>query len=61
MKKYISIIISILCVLSLVGCGKKEKYEIEILVPAGSTEEFVFSDEEICPTGNTIKIWSGAG
>ena len=61
MKKYISIILSMLFIFSLLGCGKKEKYEIEILVPAGSTEEFVFSDEEICPTGNTIKIWSGAG
>ncbi len=61
MKKYISILLSILCILSLVGCGKKEKYEIEILVPAGSTEAFVYSDEEIRPTGNKITIWSGAG
>lgn len=61
MKKYISIILSILCVLSLVGCGKKEKYEIEILVPAGSTEAFVYSDEVIRPTGNKITISAGAG
>ena len=61
MKKYIVMILSILCLLSLVGCGKKEKYEIEILIPAGSTEAFVYSDEEICPTGNEIKIWAGAG
>ena len=52
MKKYILTIVSMLCILSLVGCGKKEKFEIEILVPAGSTEAFVYSDEEICPTGN---------
>ena len=30
-------------------------------MPAGSTEAFVYSDEEICPTGNKIKIWAGAG
>lgn len=61
MKKYILTIVSMLCILSLVGCGKKEKFEIEISVPAGSTEAFVYSDEEICPTGNKVKIWSGAG
>lgn len=61
MKKYISIILLIMCIISLVGCGKKEKHEIEILVPAGSTEAFVYSDEEIRPTGNKIKIWAGAG
>lgn len=61
MKKYLSIILSILCILILAGCSKKEKHEIEILVPASSTKEFVYSDEEICPTGNTITIWSGAG
>lgn len=61
MKKYISIMLSILCILSLVGCSNKEKHEIEILVPAGSTEAFVYSDEEICPTGNKITISAGAG
>lgn len=61
MKKYISIILSILCILSLVRCSKKEKYEIEILMPTGSTEAFAYSDEEIRPTGNKITIWSGAG
>ena len=61
MKKYISIILSMLFIFSLVGCGKKEKYEIEILVPAGSTEAFVYSDAEIRPIGNKIRIWSGAG
>ena len=61
MKKYIPIILSIICLLLLVGCGKREKHEIEILVPAGSSEAFVYSDEEIRPTGNKIKIWAGAG
>ena len=61
MKKYISIILSMLFIFSLLGCGKKEKYEIEILVPAGSTEAFIYSDAEIRPIGNKITIWSGAG
>ena len=61
MKKYIPITLSIICLLLLVGCGKKEKHEIEILVPAGSSEAFVYSDEEIRPTGNEITIWAGAG
>lgn len=61
MKKYITIILSILCLLSLIGCSKKESHEIEILVPTGSKEEFVYSDEEIRPMGNKIKISSGAG
>lgn len=50
-----------LCVLILAACGKSEKYTIEILIPAGSTADFVYSDTEICPTGNKITISSGAG
>ena len=61
MKKYLKICFISLCVLILTACGKKEKYIIEILVPAGSTEAFVYSDEEINPIGNKVKIWAGAG
>ena len=61
MKKYLKICFISLCVFMLAACGKKEKYTIEILVPAGSTEDFVYSDEEINPIGNKIKIWAGAG
>ena len=61
MKKSILTIVLILCIISLVGCGKKEKFEVEISVPAGNIETFVYSDEEIRPTGNKITIWSGAG
>ena len=61
MKKYIRIILSIVVSLMFVGCGKKEKHEIEILIPAGTTETFVYSDAEIRPVGNRITIWSGAG
>ena len=61
MKKYIFIMLSIIVALTVVGCGKKEKHEIEILVPAGSAEAFVYSEAEIRPVGNKIIIWSGAG
>lgn len=61
MKKYIRIILSIVVILMFVGCGKKEKHEIEILIPAGSTEAIVYSEAEIRPVGNRITIWSGAG
>ena len=61
MKKYIFIMLSIIVALTVVGCGKKEKQEIEILVPAGSTGAFVYSEAEIHPVGNKITIWSGAG
>ena len=61
MKKYIRIILSIVVSLMFVGCSKKEKHEIEILIPAGSTEAFVYSEAEIRPVGNKIAIWSGAG
>ena len=55
------------CALCLVGCGKNDTNIIKITVPAGSTEEiiyqvdFAYSDEEISPKGNTIKISSGEG
>ena len=61
MKKIITLSLALICALGMVGCGKKEKHEIEILIPAGSTEAFVYSDEEIRPVGNKITIWSGAG
>lgn len=61
MKKYILVLLSIVCILSLTACGKEDTHEVEILIPAGSTEEFVYSDEEIRPTGNKITISSGAG
>ena len=57
----ILIIIAVIMMLSLAGCNKKDKYEIEILVPAGSTEAFVYSEEEIMATGSQITIYAGAG
>ena len=61
MKKHLIIILMLIGFLILIACGESNKYEIEILVPAGSTEAFVYSEEEIRVTGNQITIWSGAG
>lgn len=61
MKKLIALFLALVCVLSLAGCGKNETYKVRITVPAGSTEAFVYSDEEISATDNKITISSGEG
>ena len=45
----------------MAGCGKNDTYKVRITVPAGSTEAFVYSDEEISATGKKITISSGEG
>ncbi len=64
MKKLIALVLALVCVLSLVGCGNNENYKVykvRITVPAGSTEAFVYSDEEILATGKKISIYAGEG
>ena len=61
MKKCFVLILMNIFILTLTACSKSDKYEIEITVPAGSQEAFVYSEEEIMATGNEITIWSGAG
>ena len=61
MKKLIALVFVMICVHTLVGCGKTNTYKIRIIVPAGSTEEFVYSDEEISAISNKITISSGEG
>lgn len=61
MKKLITLTFVLVCILALAGCGKNDTYKISITVPAGSTEAFVYSDEEISATGDTINISSGEG
>ena len=67
MKKLLALVLALVYVFGLVGCGKNDTYKIRITVPAGSTEEiiyqedFAYSDEEISPKGNTITISSGEG
>jgi len=57
MKKFIALILSLTFVLALVGCGNGEKiHTIEITIPAGSTEVYVFSDQEISPKSSITTI-----
>ena len=56
-----ALILSLVCVLGLVGCGKNDTYKVRITIPAGSTEAFVYSDEEISATGKKITISCGEG
>lgn len=39
----------------------KKEYQIRITIPAGSTEAFCYSDEEISPNGNTLVLANGDG
>ena len=59
MKKLIAFVLTWVCVLALAGCGKNDTYKVGITVPAGSTEAFVYSDEEILATGKKIIINCG--
>jgi len=62
MKKWMALLVAFSCLLALPGCGtKREKYTIEIMIPAGSTEEFVYSEDIIRPTGKNFIISTGAG
>lgn len=61
MKKYITILLSLICILSLTACDKDNTYEINITVPAGNSAAFVYSEEEISPVGDQITISSGTG
>ena len=47
MKKCFVLILMNIFILTLTACSKSDKYEIEITVPAGSQEAFVYSEEEI--------------
>ena len=61
MKKLIALVLVLVCVLGLVGCGKNDTYKLRITVPTGSMEAFVYSDEEISAIGKKITISSGEG
>ena len=61
MKKLIAFVSALLCMLALAACQKNDIYRIGITIPAGSTEAFVYSNEEISPKGNKITISSVEG
>lgn len=64
MKKKLFLVISLVVIIA-VAIGvylynqRQTSFDISITVPAGSQEDFVYSDEIICPIGDTITIWAG--
>ena len=59
------IIIAVIICVGVAACfltnPKQDRYTLRIVVPAGSQEEFVYTDEEVSAIRNSIKIWSGDG
>ena len=59
------IIISVIVCVGVAVCfltnPKQDSYTLRIVVPAGSQEEFVYTDKEVSAIRNSIKIWSGDG
>ena len=58
MKRLIAFILTLVCMLGLVGCSTQKEYAIRVVVPAGSQGEFVYSDEEISPRKSRLEIKS---
>ena len=67
MKKWTAFVLTGVYVLFLAGCGKDDTYRIGITIPAETAEafiyqeDFIYSDEEISPKGNTITLSCGEG
>ena len=59
------IIIAVIVCVGVAVCfltnHKQDSYTLRIVVPAGSQEEFVYTDKEVSAIRNSIKIWSGDG
>ena len=59
------IIIAVIICVGVAVCfltnPKQDRYTLRIVVPAGSQEKFVYTDEEVSTIRNSIKIWSGDG
>lgn len=61
------IIIGIILIIAIIILGisffltREKSYSIRITIPSGSTETFIYSDEEISPKGNTITLYAGEG
>lgn len=53
----------VLCVIVgiLFMTNPPREYQIRVTIPAGSTGQFSYSDEEICPKGSTLTFYAGEG
>lgn len=55
MKKLSLLTITVLLfLLCMTGCSGAKSHEVKITIPAGSTGEFVYSQEEISPSSNSV-------
>ena len=74
MKKLIALLLALISLLALAGCGGRgENHTLEFTIPAGFTDAFtnsdkaldydafIYSAEEISPTGKTLTLKAGAG
>ncbi len=60
MKKFVLLLLTLSLMTVFSGCGGSENVEIRIVIPAGTTEEFVYSEEEFSPDRNRIEVRTGA-
>ena len=58
MKRLIAFILTLVCVLGLVGCSAQKEYTVRIVVPAGNQGGFVYSEEEISSHKSRLEIKS---
>ena len=58
MKRLIAFILTLVCVLGLVGCSAQKEYTVRIVVPAGNQGGFVYSEEEISSHKGRLEIKS---
>ena len=58
MKRLIAFILTLVCVLGLVGCSAQKEYTVRIVVPAGNQGGFVYSEEEISSRQSRLEIKS---
>ena len=58
MKRLIAFILTLVCVLGLVGCSAQKEYTVRIVVPAGNQGGFVYSEEEISSRKSRLEIKS---
>lgn len=58
MKKLITLLLALVCVLGLSGCSSQKQYSIQIVVPAGHQGAFLYAEEEILSHNSRLEIIS---
>lgn len=56
---FLAVIICAVTAVCFLTDPRQDDYTVQIVVPAGSREEVVYSDEQVCIAGNKIKIRAG--